>query len=64
MNTSPYAITRRCWRRKTMSKQYADIARRNYEDGIWTKAMLKNLVKKRKLTAAEYEDITGEAYEA
>ena len=47
-----------------MSKQYADIARRNYEAGIWSKAMMKNLVKKRKLTQAEYEDIVGEPYEA
>jgi hypothetical protein len=50
-------------RKRKMSKQYADIAKRNYPDP-WNKAMLKNLVKKRKLTAAEYEEITGEAYEA
>ena len=47
-----------------MSKQYADIARRNYENGDWKIAMLKNLVKKRKLTQAEYKDITGEDYVA
>lgn len=34
-----------------------------YERGLWTKAMLKNVVAKGKLTAEEYEEITGEAYE-
>lgn len=46
-----------------MSKQNADIARKNYPE-YWSKAMLKKLVQKRKLTQAEYEEITGEPYEA
>lgn len=49
-----------------MSKEYADIARRNYDNGNgpWSKAMLRKLVSKRKLTKAEYKDITGEDYDA
>lgn len=46
-----------------MSKQYADIAKKNYPE-LWNKAMLKNLVKKKRLTAAEYKEITGEDYVA
>lgn len=46
-----------------MSKQYADIAEKNYPD-VWNKAMLKNLVKLKRLTRAEYKAITGEDYEA
>lgn len=34
-----------------------------YESGIWTKQMLRNVAEKGKLTAAEYEEITGEEYE-
>ena len=33
-----------------------------YESGIWTKQMLKNVVKKGKLTTEEYEEITGEKF--
>ena len=46
-----------------MSKRYADIARRNYPDN-WNIEMLRNLVEKGRLTAAEFEEITGEPYEA
>lgn len=35
-----------------------------YEDGLWTKAMVKNAVVKGKITPAEYEEIVGEPYEA
>lgn len=34
-----------------------------YESGFWNKTMLKNAVSKGKITAAEYEEITGEPYE-
>lgn len=44
-----------------MSEQYKTMAAENYPDP-WNKEMLKRLVKKRKLTAAEYEEITGEPY--
>ncbi len=35
---------------------------RYYQKGFWNKKMLKNMVKKGKITAREYEIITGEAY--
>lgn len=44
-----------------MSKQYADIAAKNYPEP-WNKAMLRNLVKLKRLTKAEYKAITGEDY--
>lgn len=34
-----------------------------YEKHIWTKKMVRDAVKKGKITAAEYEEITGEVYE-
>ena len=33
-----------------------------YEQGLWTKAMVANAVVKGKITAAQYEEITGEPY--
>lgn len=33
-----------------------------YERGLWTKAWVRNAVIKGKITAGEYELITGEAY--
>lgn len=42
-------------RRKTMSQQIARIAYENYVlNDRWTKEMLDNLLKKKKLTQAEY----------
>ena len=38
------------------------LAKKNYDDGMWSKAMLKMLVARDRLTAAEYEEITGEVY--
>ena len=35
-----------------------------YEAGIWKKKAVKNAVVKGWITAAEYEEITGEPYEA
>lgn len=35
----------------------------HYENHFWSKPMVKNAVIKGKITAAEYEEITGEAYE-
>lgn len=35
-----------------------------YKLGLWTKDMVYNAVAKGKLTAAEYTEITGEAYVA
>jgi len=34
-----------------------------YEEGRWTKAMVKNAVTKGKITAEQYFEITGEVYE-
>jgi uncharacterized XkdX family phage protein len=33
-----------------------------YQDGLWTKAMVRNAVVKGKITADEYYQITGEVY--
>lgn len=33
-----------------------------YNQGLWTAAMVANAVKKGVITAAEYEEITGEVY--
>lgn len=39
-------------------------AKDEYKAGLWSKAMLKILVERKpqRLTAAEYEEITGEKY--
>lgn len=34
-----------------------------YHMGLWTKKMVANAVKKNQITAADYEEITGEKYE-
>lgn len=34
-----------------------------YDKGFWNITMLANMVEKGKITAEEYEEITGEAYE-
>ncbi len=34
-----------------------------YDSGLWKKKAVKNAVKKGWITAAEYEEITGEQYE-
>lgn len=36
--------------------------KRNYERGLWNKVMVKRAVKKGVITAAQYEEITGEQY--
>ncbi len=33
-----------------------------YDEGLWTKAMVRNAVKKGKITAEQYEEIVGEPY--
>lgn len=37
--------------------------KRYYDAGVWNRQMVKNAVKKGKITAEEYETITGEKYE-
>lgn len=34
-----------------------------YKQGLWSKAMVANAVQKGIITPADYEEITGEAYE-
>lgn len=41
-----------------------DVIKRNYDRKLWSKQMVKNAVIKGVITEAEYEEITGEAYEA
>lgn len=36
--------------------------KRFYDEGLWTKAMVRNAVKKGKITAEQYEEIVGEPY--
>lgn len=46
-----------------MSPKY-DKVKHYYDAGIWNKAMVRNAVMKGWITAEEYEEITGEAYQA
>lgn len=43
------------------SKMYNKI-KKWYDEGIWTKSMVRDAVVKGKITAEEYKDITGEEY--
>lgn len=36
--------------------------KRWYEEGLWTKTMVRNAVRKGKITAEQYEQIVGEPY--
>lgn len=40
-----------------------DKIKRYYKSGAWNKTMVRNAVKKGKITQEEYMEITGEAYE-
>jgi len=44
------------------SKDYEKI-KRYYDQGLWSKERVYNMVGKDKITTEEYEEITGEAYE-
>lgn len=44
-----------------MSKNYEKV-KRFHDSGLWSKARVKNAVKMRWITPAEYELITGEKY--
>jgi len=44
------------------SKKYATV-KKYYDMGMWSKGMVANAVVKGWITAAEYEEITGEVYE-
>ena len=45
-----------------MSNKYNKV-KSYYDKHLWTKGMVKNAVVKGWITAAEYEEITGESYE-
>ena len=38
------------------------MAKKNYDSGMWSKTMLRMLVARDRMTAAEYKEITGEVY--
>jgi len=42
-----------------MSQRYYLIAKRNYDAGLWNRAMLENLLNLGRLTQAEFDDIVG-----
>lgn len=42
---------------------YAQKVKRYYDNGFWTISMVANAVVKGKITAAEFEEITGIPYE-
>lgn len=44
-----------------MSKNYSKI-KTWYDDGIWTKNMVRNAVKKGQITEEEYQEIIKESY--
>ena len=46
-----------------MSKKF-ELVKRYYDQGLWSKARVRNAVVKEWITAEEYEIITGEVYEA
>ena len=39
-----------------------DMIKRNYERGLWNKAMVRLAVRKAVLTQEQYQEITAEAY--
>ena len=43
--------------------EYYDLVKEKYDSGKWTKAMLRALVAAGRITAEEFEAITGEVYE-
>ena len=44
------------------SEKY-ELVKGYYDNGLWKKKAVRNAVKKNWITAAEYEEITGEVYE-
>ena len=42
-----------------MSQRYYLIAKKNYDVGLWNRAMLENLLDLGRLTQAEFDDIIG-----
>ena len=46
-----------------MASEYYELVKEKYDTGKWSKKMLRLLVTNGRITAEEYEEITGEAYE-
>lgn len=42
-----------------MSQKYYIIAKRNYDNGLWNRAMIEHLLEIGRLTQAEFDDIVG-----
>lgn len=42
-----------------MSQRYYLIAKKNYDAGLWNRAMLEKLLNLGRLTQAEFDDIVG-----
>ena len=43
-----------------MSQKFYVIAKRNYDAGLWNRAMLENLLELGRLTQDEFNDIVGD----
>ena len=43
-----------------MSQRFYEIAKRNYDAGLWNRAMVEHLLSIGKLTQEEFDDIVGE----
>lgn len=39
-----------------------EMAKKNFERGLWTEDMLKRLVEKEKISAQDFKEITGKDY--
>lgn len=48
--------------KKATHSAYFEKAKAKYDEGAWSKAMLRILVQKGKITEDEYAEITGEAF--
>lgn len=46
-----------------MASEYFELVKEKYDSGKWSRKMLRALVASGRITAAEYEMITGEVYE-
>lgn len=44
-----------------MSKKYYSIAKKNYDNGLWNRAMIEKLYVLGRLTKEEFDDIVGES---
>ena len=47
-----------------MEKNWCRDIKQYFEAGLWTPEMVQNAVRKGKLTAEQYQEITGEIYPA